>query len=103
MVPPATIGSSSWSSGQGVESISQLLQVFGAELPDPDQDARAVVVNGVGRQTQLTGDLAAGSSLEQVPLEAGPARRPCPGADSFEGEGQHPTPVRSPPPGIRLA
>src|SRR5215831_8059304 len=48
--PPPTRSSSSWSLGQGIESISQVLQVVGAELPDPGQDARTVDVDGAGGQ-----------------------------------------------------
>src|SRR5262245_7824371 len=61
--PPPTRSSSSWSLGQGIESISQVLQVAGAELPDPGQDARTVDVDGAGGQAQLAGDLGAGPTL----------------------------------------
>src|SRR5262249_36413770 len=100
--PPPTRSSSSWSLGQGIESISQVLQVAGAELPDPGQDARTVDVDGAGGQAQLAGDLGTGPTLQQVPLEAGPGRRPRPGPDALEGEGEHPTPVQGLPAGIPI-
>ena len=53
--PPVTRASNSWSLGQGVESIGQFLQLFGAELPDPVQDVRAIHLDGLVRKGRGSG------------------------------------------------